>query len=46
MDRDTPGIADRTLDVIRSRPPGLPVFGLLTLYPATPYMSDSLRKSV
>jgi radical SAM superfamily enzyme YgiQ (UPF0313 family) len=36
MDRDSPGIADRTLDVIRSWPPGLPVFGLLTPYPATP----------
>ncbi len=36
MDGDHPGIARRTLDVIRSWPPGLPVFGLLTPYPATP----------
>ena len=36
MDSDRPGAAQRTLDVIRSWPPGLPVFGLLTPYPATP----------
>lgn len=36
MDGDTPGIAERTLEQIRSWPPGLPVFGLLTPYPATP----------
>jgi len=36
MDSDRPGVAGRTLDVIRSWPPGLPVFGLLTPYPATP----------
>jgi radical SAM superfamily enzyme YgiQ (UPF0313 family) len=36
MDGDTPGVAQRTLEVIRSWPPGLPVFGLLTPYPATP----------
>jgi radical SAM superfamily enzyme YgiQ (UPF0313 family) len=36
MEGDTPGISDRTLDSIRSWPPGLPVFGLLTPYPATP----------
>src|SRR5712692_8009762 len=36
MDCDRPGVADRTLDQIRSWPPGLPVFGLLTPYPATP----------
>ena len=35
-DGDRPGIAKRTLDRIRSWPPGLPVFGLLTPYPATP----------
>jgi radical SAM superfamily enzyme YgiQ (UPF0313 family) len=34
MDGDRPGIAKRTLDMIRSWPPGLPVFGLLTPYPA------------
>ena len=36
MDGDRPGIAERTLDQIRTWPPGLPVFGLLTPYPATP----------
>jgi len=36
MDGDRPGVAERTLEVIRSWPPGLPVFGLLTPYPATP----------
>src|SRR5256885_9791235 len=29
MDNDTPGAADRTLEQIRSWPPGLPVFGTL-----------------
>jgi radical SAM superfamily enzyme YgiQ (UPF0313 family) len=36
MDGDTAGVADRTLAAIESWPPGLPVFGLLTPYPATP----------
>ena len=36
MDGDRPGVARKTLDVIDSWPPGLPVFGLLTPYPATP----------
>ncbi len=36
MDNDRPGVAQRTLDVVRTWPPGLPVFGLLTPYPATP----------
>jgi radical SAM superfamily enzyme YgiQ (UPF0313 family) len=36
MDNDTPGIADRTLEQMRTWPPGLPVFGLLTPFPATP----------
>jgi len=36
MDSDSPGVAQRTLDVVRTWPPGLPVFGLLTPYPATP----------
>jgi radical SAM superfamily enzyme YgiQ (UPF0313 family) len=36
MDNDTPGVAERTLKQIRSWPPGLPVFGLLTPFPATP----------
>ncbi|MFQ6103019.1 MAG: B12-binding domain-containing radical SAM protein [Candidatus Glassbacteria bacterium] len=36
MDNDTPGVAERTLKQIRNWPPGLPVFGQLTPYPATP----------
>ena len=36
MDGDTPGVADRTLDRNETWPPGLPVYGLLTPYPATP----------
>jgi radical SAM superfamily enzyme YgiQ (UPF0313 family) len=36
MDNDTAGVAARTLDQIRSWPPGLPVFGLLTPFPSTP----------
>ncbi|HEV2351212.1 MAG TPA: radical SAM protein [Terriglobia bacterium] len=36
MDSDRPGVAERTLEQIRSWPPGLPVFGLLTPYPSTP----------
>jgi radical SAM superfamily enzyme YgiQ (UPF0313 family) len=36
MDNDTPGVADRTLEQIESWPPGLPVFGQLTPFPATP----------
>ena len=36
MDNDTPGVAERTLGEIRTWPPGLPIFGLLTPLPATP----------
>ncbi|MGH9433708.1 MAG: B12-binding domain-containing radical SAM protein, partial [Terriglobia bacterium] len=36
MDDDHVGVADRTLQEISSWPPVLPVFGLLTPYPATP----------
>ncbi len=43
MDGDTPGVASRTTDAIESWPPGLPVFGLLTPYPATP-LYDRLMK--
>jgi radical SAM superfamily enzyme YgiQ (UPF0313 family) len=42
MDRDQPGVAKRTTDAINLWPPGLPVFGLLTPYPATP-LYDRLR---
>jgi radical SAM superfamily enzyme YgiQ (UPF0313 family) len=43
MDNDTPGVAERTLQQIRTWPPGLPVFGLLTPLPATP-LYERLRK--
>ncbi|HUI41653.1 MAG TPA: radical SAM protein [Terriglobia bacterium] len=44
MDGDRPGAADRTLEQIGTWPPGLPVFGLLTPYPATP-LYDKLAAS-
>lgn len=43
MDNDTVGVASRTLEQIRSWPPGLPVFGQLTPFPATP-LYDRLKK--
>src|SRR6202161_1367896 len=36
MDNDTVGVAERTLQEIRTWPPGLPIFGLLPPLPATP----------
>ena len=36
LDNDTPGVAERILQQIRSWPPGLPVFGQLTPFPSTP----------
>ena len=36
MDNDTIGVADRTVAEIESWAPGLPVFGQLTPFPATP----------
>jgi len=42
MDGDTPGVAKRTQQVVESWPPGLPVYGLMTPYPATP-LYDRLR---
>jgi len=36
MDNDTPGVAEQTLQQIRTWPPGLPVFGQLTPYHGTP----------
>jgi radical SAM superfamily enzyme YgiQ (UPF0313 family) len=44
MDNDTPGVAARTLREIESWPPGLPVFGQLTPFPATP-LYDRLEKA-
>jgi radical SAM superfamily enzyme YgiQ (UPF0313 family) len=36
LDNDTPGVAERTMKQIESRPPGMPVFGPLTPLPGTP----------
>jgi radical SAM superfamily enzyme YgiQ (UPF0313 family) len=36
MDNDTVGVAERTLQQIRTWPAGLPVFGLITPLPSTP----------
>jgi radical SAM superfamily enzyme YgiQ (UPF0313 family) len=44
MDNDTVGVAARTLHEIKSWPPGLPVFGQLTPFPATP-LYDRLEKA-
>src|ERR671938_239549 len=44
MDNDTIGVADRTIREIESWPPGLPVFGQLTTFPATP-LYERLEKS-
>ncbi len=44
MDGDRVGVAEKTLQAIESWPPGLPVFGLLTPYPATP-LYDRLKES-
>jgi len=44
MDGDTPGVAARTDAVMQTWPPGLPVFGLMTPYPATP-LYERLEKA-
>jgi radical SAM superfamily enzyme YgiQ (UPF0313 family) len=44
MDNDTEGVADRTVAEIESWAPGLPVFGQLTPFPATP-LYERLAKS-
>jgi radical SAM superfamily enzyme YgiQ (UPF0313 family) len=44
MDNDTPGVAKRTVDQIESWAPGLPVFGQLTPFPATP-LYERLEKA-
>jgi len=44
MDNDTVGVSDRTVDEIETWPPGLPVFGQLTPFPATP-LYDRLAKT-
>ena len=44
MDNDTVGVAKRTVDEIESWAPGLPVFGQLTPFPATP-LYERLQKT-
>ena len=44
MDNDTVGAAERTLQQVRTWPPGLPIFGLLTPLPATP-LYERLEKA-
>src|SRR5256886_12040293 len=43
LDNDTPGVADRTLEQIRTWPPGLPIFGQLTPFPSTPLYERLLK---
>ncbi|MEE8585224.1 MAG: radical SAM protein [Acidobacteriota bacterium] len=45
MDGDYPGVATKTVDAIKSWPPGLPVFGLLTPYPSTPLYDRLLSQN-
>jgi len=44
LDNDQPGVAERTLSEIRKWPPGLPVFGQITPFPATPLYDRLLRE--
>ncbi len=44
MDNDTVGVGTRTVDEIETWAPGLPVFGQLTPFPATP-LYERLKKS-
>ena len=44
MDNDTVGVGNRTVEEIESWAPGLPVFGQLTPFPATP-LYDRLKDS-
>jgi len=44
MDNDTVGVANRTVNEIESWAPGLPVFGQLTPFPATP-LYERLEKA-
>jgi hypothetical protein len=44
MDNDTVGVGQRTLNELKTWPPGLPVFGQLTPFPATP-LYDRLQKA-
>src|SRR5213075_3349613 len=43
LDNDTPGVAERILQQIRTWPPGLPIFGQLTPFPSTPLYKRLLK---
>ncbi|HJU09810.1 MAG TPA: radical SAM protein, partial [Candidatus Binataceae bacterium] len=44
LDNDQVGVAERTLAEIRKWPPGLPVFGQITPFPATPLYDRLLKE--
>jgi radical SAM superfamily enzyme YgiQ (UPF0313 family) len=44
LDNDSAGVAERTLAQIRDWPPGLPVFGQITPFPATPLYDRLLKE--
>ncbi|MBV8208101.1 MAG: B12-binding domain-containing radical SAM protein [Acidobacteria bacterium] len=44
LDNDEAGVAGRTLAQIRTWPPGLPVFGQITPFPATPLYDRLLKE--
>ena len=44
LDNDTTGVAERTLSEMRTWPPGLPVFGQITPFPATPLYDRLLKE--
>jgi radical SAM superfamily enzyme YgiQ (UPF0313 family) len=43
LDNDTPGVADRILEQVRTWPAGLPIFGQLTPFPSTPLYKRLLQ---
>ncbi|HEX3145438.1 MAG TPA: hypothetical protein VHQ64_15805, partial [Pyrinomonadaceae bacterium] len=43
LDNDTPGVADRILQQVRTWPAGLPIFGQLTPFPSTPLYKRLLQ---
>lgn len=43
LDNDTPGVADRILQQVRTWPAGLPIFGQLTPFPSTPLYKRLLK---
>jgi radical SAM superfamily enzyme YgiQ (UPF0313 family) len=44
LDHDTAGVAERTLEQVRTWPPVLPVFGQITPFPATPLYDRLLKE--